>query len=157
MRSTGLVGSPVFLTVLIQMLALAVTGCSSGYGLLPRNNLMTPGLSRSQMRGDINTRFTREQERYFQSVDNQRRWYAQKWLETAQLPEPKRTYMRQKLLAIEKESIDELERTLQETERQGQTDSVNILTDSINTTVTPGRTANSISTGRTMPSVAPSF
>jgi len=158
MRSIGSFGFPVFLMVLILMLALAATGCSSGSGLVPSNNSMTAGpLSPSHMRGDIDTRLTRGQQRYLQSVDNQRRWYAQKWAETAQMPEPKRTYMRETLLAMEKESIDDLERTLQEIERQGQTDAVNNLTDAINTTVTPGRTVNATSTGRTFPSVAPGF
>ena len=143
MRSICSFGFPVFLTVLM---ALAATGCSSDSGLLPWNNSTTAGRSPSHMRGEIDTRFTREQQRYVQSIDNERRWYAQKWLETAQLPEPKRTYMRQKLLAMEKESIGDLERTLQEMERRGQADAANDLPDAINTTVTPGRD-----------SVAPSF
>ncbi len=93
---------------------------------------MTAGLFPSHMRGDIDTRLAQEQQRYLQNIDNQRRWYAQKWAETAQMPEPKRTYMRQQLLAMEKESIEDIERTLQEMERQGQTDAVNDLTDAIN-------------------------
>jgi hypothetical protein len=56
--------------------------------------------------------------------------------------------MRQKLLAREKDSIGELERTLQEMEMQGQTEGVNDLTHAVNATVTPGRT---------YPNVAPSF
>lgn len=92
---------------------------------------MTAGLFPSHMRGDIDTRLAQEQQRYLQNVENQRRWYAQKWAETAQMPEPKRTYMRQTLLAMEKEWIDDLERTQQEMERQGQTDAVNDLTDAI--------------------------
>jgi len=123
-------GFPVFLTVLVLM--LAVSGCSSDSGLLPWNNSMTAGLFPSHMRGDIDTRIAQENQRYLQNIDNQRRWYAQKWAETAQMPEPQRTYMRQKLLAMEKESIDDIERTLQEMERQGQTDAVNDLTDAVN-------------------------
>src|SRR5260370_36872415 len=116
----------------IVLLLLEVSGCSSDFGLLPWNNSMTAGLFPSHMRGDIDTRLAQEQQRYLQNIDNQRRWYAQKWAETAQMPEPKRTYMRQQLLAMEKESIEDIERTLQEMERQGQTDAVNDLTDAIN-------------------------
>jgi hypothetical protein len=139
MRSIGSFGFPVFLTVLILVLSLAASGCSSDSGLLPWNNSMTAGLFPSHMRGDIDTRIGQEQQRlaeshqrYLQSIENQRRWFAQKWAETEQMPEPKRTYMRQKLLAMHQEWIDDLERTQQEMERQGQTDAVNDLTDAIN-------------------------
>lgn len=146
-RSIASFGFPVSLMVLMLM-ALAGTGCSSDSGFLPWNNSTTAGLSPSHMPVDTDTQLSREEQRYLQSIYNERRWYAQKWLESARLPEPKRTYMRQKLLAMEKESVLELERTLQETERPGQSDAVNDLTGAINTTVVPGRT---------IPSVAPSF